>query len=194
MLGHGLDRVYPFSNRELAAEMLERGGLLSEFPMGTTPERQHFPVRNRVVAGISDITIVVESDIKGGAMITAYLAAGYNREVGAVPGRIYDSRSGGPNHLIRKNIAAMITNTDDLLELMNWGKHAASNAFQKRLFVDLLPEEQKIVDILKEKDTVHSDDILFRTGYTNSQLASILLQLEMQGLIKTLPGKHYRMN
>src|SRR5690606_24677720 len=121
--GHGLDRIYPYSNKSLAEDMQQHGGLLTEFPSGTKPDRQNFPVRNRIVAGISDVTVIVESDVKGGAMITAYVAHSYNREVAAFPGRVYDSKSGGPNFLIKKNIATMICDTRDLLELMNWGKH-----------------------------------------------------------------------
>lgn len=194
VLGHGLDRIYPYSNKALAHDMLLNGGVLTEFPSGTNPERQNFPVRNRIVAGMSDITVVVESDIKGGAMITAYVAASYNREVAAFPGRVYDSKSGGPNHLIRQNIAAMVTNANDLLELMNWKKDENKKAVQKQLFISLTEEEQKIVDILRQKDSVHSDELLHQTEFTSPQLATVLLQLEMQGVIKTLPGKNYRMN
>lgn len=194
VLGHSLDRIYPYSNKSLANEMLENGGLLSEFPSGTKPDRQNFPVRNRIVAGMSDVTIVVESDIKGGAMITAYVAASYNREVAAFPGRVYDSKSGGTNHLIKKNIAAMITNADDLLELMNWKKDANKKPIQQQLFLNLSPEEQKIIDLLQQKDVTHTDELLQFSGFTYPQLAAVLLQLELQGLIKTLPGKNYRLN
>ena len=194
VVGHGLDIVYPSSNRQLANDMLQHGGLLTEFPSGTALDRSNFPVRNRVVAGMSDITILVESDIKGGGMITAYVAHSYNREVAAFPGRVYDSKSGGPNHLIRKNIAAMITNADDLLDLMNWGRHEGQKAVQKQLFFDLSPEEQQLVDLLKEKDAIHSDELLHQTGFKSPQLAATLLTLEMQGVIKALPGKYYRIN
>jgi DNA processing protein len=194
VVGHGLDTIYPYSNKELANEMMLNGGILSEFPSGIKPDRQNFPQRNRVVAGISDISIIVESDIKGGAMITAYVANGYNREVAAFPGRVYDSKSEGPNHLIKKNVAAMITNADDLLELMNWGKHKKEKSVQKQLFVELSSEERQIVELLQQKDAVHSDELLHGTGLGSPQLAAVLLQLEMQGVIKTLPGKFYRMN
>ncbi|HRO43109.1 MAG TPA: DNA-processing protein DprA [Flavipsychrobacter sp.] len=194
VVGHGLDTIYPHSNKALANEMLLHGGLLTEFPSGTKVERQNFPVRNRVVAGLSDVIIIVESEVKGGAMITAYVAHSYNRDVAAFPGRVYDSKSGGPNHLIKRNIAAMINGADDLLELMNWGKHENSKAKQKQLFVELKPEEKTIYDLLKEKDSLHADELMFQTGFTSPQLAATLLQMEMQGFIKTLPGKHYRIN
>jgi DNA processing protein len=193
VVGHGLDIIYPYSNEGLAKDMLEYGGVLSEFPSGTLLDRTNFPVRNRVVAGMSDITVIVESDIKGGGMITAYIAASYNREVAAIPGRVYDSKSGGPNHLIKKNIAAMINGADDLLELMNWGKDESRKAVQKQLFIELSEDEKKIVNLIQGKDALHSDDILHQSGFSSPQLAAILLQLEMQGVIKTLPGKFYRM-
>ena len=192
-LGHGLDRIYPATNKNLAKDMLMNGGLLTEFPSGTMPDRTNFPMRNRIVAGISDVTVIVESDKSGGSLITAYMASGYNREVAAFPGRVTDSKSAGCNDLIRSNIAAMITGPDDLLEQMNWNKGVKPKTVQKQLFLNLSDEEQKIVDILQTKDSVHADDLYYQTGLGGSQLAATLLQLEMQGLIKTLPGKHYRM-
>ena len=192
-LGHGLDRIYPATNKHLAKDMLQNGGLLTEFPSGTVPDRTNFPMRNRIVAGISDVTVIVESDRSGGSLITAYMASGYNREVAAFPGRVSDNKSTGCNNLIRSNIAAMITGPGDLLELMNWNKGKQPKAVQKQLFLNLSDEEQKLVDILQTKDSVHADDLYYQTGLGGSQLAATLLQLEMQGLIKTLPGKHYRM-
>jgi len=194
VLGHGLHIIYPDSNKALAEEMLVNGGLLSEFPSGTKPSRQHFPLRNRIVAGLTDVTVIVESDAKGGAMITAYMAHSYNRDVAAFPGRVYDSKSGGPNLLIKRNIAAMITNADDLLELMNWGRKKKGKAVQKQLFLELQPDEQKIFDLLRDKDAVHADDLLLASGFTSPQLAAVLLQLEMQNVIKALPGKLFRSN
>jgi DNA processing protein len=193
VLGHGLDRVYPHSHKQLADQMTENGGLLTEFPAETLPDRSNFPMRNRIVAGLSDVTVVVESHVSGGALITAHMASGYNREVAAFPGRVNDSRSAGCNELIKTNIAAMITKADDLTELMNWNKEGRPKAVQKQLFINLSPEEQKIVDLLQTKDSVHSDELFHYTGLANSQLAATLLQLEMQGIIKTLPGKNYRM-
>jgi len=193
VLGHGLDRMYPFTHTSLAAQMVEHGGLLAEFPSETLPDRNNFPMRNRIVAGLSDVTVVVESHITGGALITARMASGYNREVGAYPGRVNDTRSTGCNELIRTNVAAMITKPDDLLDLMNWNKENRQKAVQKQLFINLLPEEQKIVDLLMTRDSIHADEIYHHTGLANSQLAATLLQLEMQGIIKTLPGKYYRM-
>jgi DNA processing protein len=194
VLGHGLDRIYPFSHKTLAEQMLQQGGgLLTEFPSGTLPDRNNFPMRNRLVAGMSDVTVVIESGANGGALITAHLAAGYNREVAAYPGRVNDSRSAGCNELIRANIAAMITKPADLLELMNWNDKKAKPV-QKQLFLNLSPQEQRIVDILTAKESLHADELFHHTGLSNSQLAATLLQLEMQGIIRTLPGKFYRMS
>ncbi len=194
VLGHGLDRIYPFTNKQLAAQMVENGGLLTEFPKGTQPERSNFPMRNRIVAGISDVTVVVESNIAGGALITALMASGYNREVAAYPGRVTDARSAGCNEIIRTNIAAMVTKPSELIEMMGWADGKKPKAIQKQLFLDLSSEEQKVIDILQSKETVHSDELYHQTGMPSSQLAATLLQLEMMGLVKTLPGKNYRMN
>lgn len=192
VLGHGLDRVYPAENKKLAEDMQQNGGLLTEFHWGVKPDRNNFPMRNRVVAGLSDVTVVVESPLHGGSLITAYMANGYNREVAAFPGRVGDARSAGCNDMIRANTAAIITSADDLLELMNW-KDDKPKAVQKQLFLNLSEPEQQIVDALQGKDAVHADELYHQTGMANSQLAATLLGLEMQGIIRTLPGKNYRM-
>lgn len=194
VLAHGMDILYPSTHRSLANDMLQNGGLLTEFPSGTKLERTNFPVRNRIVAGMSDVTVVIESDIKGGAVITALLASSYNREVVAFPGRVFDTRSAGCNDLIQRNIAGMITSADDLLQLMNWKKTKAAKDKPKQLSLSLQPDEQKVVDMLEAKDSIHSDELLLGSGLNNSSLAATLLQLEMQGIIKALPGKLYRLN
>lgn len=192
VLGHSLDRIYPFTNKALANEMIQHGGLLSEFPSGTKPDRQNFPVRNRVVAGMSDLTIVVESDVKGGAMITAYIALSYNRELAAFPGRIFDTKSQGPNELIKKNMAVAVTSGNDILELMNWEATKPATILQQKIFEDLNEDEKKIFDLLQEKEKTHADELMILSGFSTSKIASLLLQLEMQGLVKSLPGKFYR--
>ena len=194
VLGHGLNTIYPVANKNLAKEMVEQGALLTEFASNSKMDKGNFPARNRIVAGISDITVVIESDIKGGALITAYLANSYNREVAAFPGRAYDTKSSGTNMLIRKNMATLITSSDDLLEFMGWQKPKKQAVVQTQLLLNLSDEEQLIIKFLQEKDTTHSDELLQRSGLGSSILASNLLMLEMQGLIKTLPGKYYRMN
>jgi len=193
VLGHGLDRIYPYTHKSLADQMMENGGILAEFPSETLPDRNNFPMRNRIVAGLSDVTVVIESHVSGGALITARMASGYNRDVAAFPGRVNDTRSAGCNELIRTNIAALVTNAEDLAELMNWNNQGKPKVVQKQLFINLSVDEQKIVDILQAKDSVHADELFHHTGLQSSMLAATLLQLEMQGLIKSLPGKQYRM-
>ena len=193
VLGHGCDMIYPHNHKSLVAQMVENGGILTEFPSGTLPDRNNFPMRNRIVAGMSDITVVIESGISGGALITAQMACGYNREVAAYPGRVNDKSSAGCNELIRSNTAAMITKFDDLADLMNW-KNNKPKTVQRQLFITLSAEEQQLINILQTKDSVHADELFHQSGLSNSQLAVTLLNLEMQGLVKTLPGKYYRIN
>ena len=195
VVAHGLDRVYPTAHKSLAKEMIAAGGgMLTEFPSGTSPERTNFPVRNRIVAGLCDVTVIVESDEKGGAMITAYMAASYNRDVCAYPGRIYDGKSGGPNKLIKINIASLITGADDLLAVMNWQNDGGeSKVSQQQLFSNLSPDEEVIVTALRNKDSVHADELMLQTEMGASMLAATLLQLEMMNIVKTLPGKRYRL-
>jgi len=142
---------------------------------------------------MSDITVVIESPVTGGALITAHMASGYNREVAAFPGRVNDSKSAGCNELIRTNIAGMVTKAEGVAEMMNWNSENRPKAVQKQLFLNLSVDEQKIVDLLQTKDSIHADELYHGTGLANSQLAATLLQLEMQGVIKALPGKLYRM-
>lgn len=194
VLGHGLDKMYPAANKNLANEMRQNGGVMTEYASGTIGDKAHFPMRNRIVAGMSDVTIVVESDVKGGALITARLADSYNRDVAAFPGRVFDNKSSGCNELIRTNIAAMVTCADDVLELMNWNEDAKKKPVQKQMFLDLSPEEKLIYDTLATKDNMHADELLHSCNMTNSKLAATLLQMEMQGLVKALPGKLYRLD
>lgn len=194
VLGHGVDNVYPPNHKHLAEQMEAHGGLLTEYPSNTKPDKGNFPMRNRIVAGLCDVTVVVESHASGGALITASLALGYNREVAAFPGRVNDSRSAGCNQLIRTNTAALITSAADLLQLMGWDKQKKSKTVQPQLFLHLSPEEQKVVDVLQNRDSVHADEISFHSGITNSALAATLLQLEIQGVVRALPGKYYRIH
>lgn len=194
VLGHGLNMIYPVANKGLAREMQEKGGLLTEFSSSSIPDKGNFPARNRIVAGLCDVTVVAESDLSGGALITAYMANSYNREVAAFPGRAYDAKSAGTNMLIRKSQAVSICNAGDLLQLMGWQKKKSSKAVQQKLLLHLSVEEQKLMTLLQQKDATHADELLLLSGMGSSQLASALLMLEMQGLIRTLPGKLYRIN
>lgn len=193
VVAHGLNKMYPSSHQHLAKEMLEQGGLLSEFPSGTAPDKQNFPLRNRIVAGMCDVTVVAESDEKGGAMITAYVAASYNREVAAFPGRTIDSKSSGPNKLIQKNIASLITSGQDLADIMNWSTARPSKKQQQSLFQELSEDEQTLINALEDVESIHTDDLMLTTGLSTAKIGALLLQLEMIGLVKALPGKRFRM-
>ncbi len=194
VLAHGLDQVYPEQHTHLAKDMIKNGGgLLTEFSSKTKPDKHNFPTRNRVVAGMSDATIVIETGIKGGSMITAELANSYNRDVFAFPGRTTDVKSAGCNQLIRNNKAVLLSEASELLELMNWEERKKPVAKQqKQLFIELSPEELIILGILQEKETVHIDEINFRSGLSSSSVAAAILNLELQNVVLSLPGKVYQ--
>ena len=195
VVGHGLDKIYPAENAGLAKEMIkDGGGILTEFFSGTKPDKHNFPLRNRVVAGISDATIVVETDIKGGSMITAKLADAYNRDVFAVPGRTTDKVSSGSNHLIKNNKAILLTDAEQFLEIMGWQpKQKKAAKKQKELFIELTADEKTILKILGEKELTPIDELNLKSGLTSSAVAAATLNLELQGVITTLPGKMYKL-
>ncbi len=193
VLGHGLDRIYPYSNRGLARQMSEAGGLLSEFPSETNPDKQNFPRRNRIVAGMSDCVIVIETGMKGGSLITAELGNNYNRDVFALPGRVTDARSEGCHYLIRSTKAALVCNASDILEAMNWKPVQKPAALQRSLFVELSEDERLLTQILQQQEMVQIDDLYFKSGLSSSAVAAALLSLEMQGLVQCLPGKQFRL-
>lgn len=195
VLAHGLDRVYPAQNASLAKQMISNGGLLTEFKSNTIPDKQNFPGRNRIVAGISDCVIVIESGIKGGSLITAELANGYNKDVFAFPGRADDLKSAGCNYLIKSNKAMLITSADDVVENMGWKQtKKPSVKKQRELFIEFSAEEKVVVDILQSQEQVHIDDLYFKSKLSSSAVAQALLMLEMQGIISSLPGKIYKLN
>jgi DNA processing protein len=193
VMAHGLDKVYPAQNKSLAVEMLTKGGLLTDFMSGTNPDRQNFPRRNRIVAGICDALIVIESSAKGGSLITAELANSYNKDVFAIPGRVNDSRSEGCNYLIKNNKALLITSADDLLHIMNWKDVPKKVKQQRELFIELTPDEKIITDILKERENIQIDELYFKSGLSSSAVANALLMLEMQGIVASLPGKVFKL-
>ena len=197
VLGHGLDRIYPAQNRSTSEKMLENGGLITEFPSGTTPDRENFPQRNRIVAGMADATVVIEASIKGGALITAEIANSYNRDVFAFPGRVDDEFSEGCNFLIRNNKAALLTCAADLAYSLGWEGTGDTQPVKEQLtlFMDLSAEEKVIFDIIHEhKLPLAIDDLTIKTNMPMSQLAMNLLNMEMQGFIRSLPGKTYCVN
>lgn len=193
VLAHGLDRIYPNQNKSLAKQMVEQGGLLTEFLSNTNPDKQNFPRRNRIVAGMCDAVVVIETGKKGGSLITAELGNNYNKDVFATPGRIGDSKSEGCNYLIKNNKAALINGADDLLEMMNW-KPVEKMAVKKQreLFIELSPDEKTVVDILNQQGAVHIDQLYFKSGLSSSAVAAALLMLEMQGVVASMPGKMYK--
>lgn len=195
VVGHGLNKVYPSENTNLAKDIVkEGGGILSEFFSGTKPDKHNFPLRNRIVAGLCDATVVVETNIKGGSMITAKLADAYNRDVFAVPGRITDKVSSGCNHLIKYNKAILLTDADELLEVVGWKEKKEKKArAQKELFIELSAEEKQIIQLLQEKEMVHIDEINLQSGLSSSAAAAAILNLELQNVVASLPGKMYKL-
>jgi len=195
VLAHGLDNIYPAENTKMAKQMVANGGgLLTEFASGTKPDRHNFPTRNRIVAGMADATIVIETDLKGGSMITAEMANNYNRDVFALPGKTTDGKSKGCNFLIRNNEAALITSAHDFLEQMLWlPQPGKTKKVQRTLFVELTPDEKTIVDLLNEHEQLPIDELYLKSQLSTSAVAAVLLSLELQGLITSLPGKMYKL-
>lgn len=195
VLAHGLDRIYPFQNKNLARQMVETtGGLLTEFRSGTIPDKQNFPKRNRIVAGICDAIVVIESGLKGGSLITAELANGYNREVFALPGKTTDPKSEGCNYLIQQNKASLLTSGSQLLEQMNWSsaKKVAPKK-QRELFIELTADEKNIVTLLQQADGLGIDQLYLKSGLGSGAVAAALLSLEMQAVVACLPGKIFKL-
>ena len=192
ILGHGLDRMYPRLHESIAGKMLDQGGLLTEFPLFTNPDKENFPKRNRIIAGMADVTIVVEAAIKGGALITAELAGSYNRDVFAFPGRSTDVYSQGCNFLIKTNRAGLINHPEDLIQMMSWEqKELKVKQLELPVLQTLTEEERKIVDFL-HRAPARIDQIAQHVQVKQSTLTMHLLSLEMQGLIVLSPGQLYK--
>ena len=189
ILGNGLNTIYPAANRKMATRMLDKGGVISEFPLDAKPDRENFPMRNRIIAGMADVVIVIESAQSGGSMITAEYANNYNKDVFAIPGKLTDEFSAGCNHLIKIHKANLLTSADDISYIMRWDKQAEPR--QMSLIVDLEPEEQKVVDILRANPKMSLDVMHYETQIPLGSLTSILLNLEFKGILTTLPGKKY---
>ena len=195
VMAHGVDDLYPSLHRKVADRMKANGGLLTEFLTKSKPNRENFPKRNRVVAGMCDVVLVVEASNKGGALITADIANSYNREVFAVPGRNGDTYSEGCNQLIFNNKAHLALNAEKLAEMMFWDVELESEKpKQRELFIELSPEERTIIDILSSIDKLDIDSIRIQSSMPVSAVANTLLNLEFNGLIKSLPGKIYQLN
>jgi len=194
VLGHPLDMIYPAVHYSVAQKMLKDGGIVSEFPTGSEIGRWTFVSRNRIIAGLSDATVVVESASKGGSLITAGLANSYNRDVFALPGKNIDFFSEGCNRLIRDNKAALIEDLNDLERFMSWEKKdVLKDAVQKDLFITFSPEEEKLCRVLSDKK-LYIDKICVLTGLPVNRVSALLLDLEFKGVVNSLPGKVYQWN
>ena len=196
VLAHGLDRIYPAAHRATAKQMLENGGLLTEFMSGTESLRPFFVQRNRIVAGMADATVVVESASKGGSLITASLAQGYDRDCFAFPGRVNDQYSQGCNELVSRNRAALITSAYDFVEAMNWEVASAKKSadeLQKELFPDLSPQECAVMTALrKSSDGLQVNQMVVQLNIPINKLLPLLFEMEMKGLVKAVAGGCYR--
>jgi DNA processing protein len=195
IVGHGLDRIYPSAHRPVAVKIIENGMLLTEYLSKTNPDRQNFVQRNRIIAGLCDATVVVESAIRGGALITAELANDYNRDVFAFPGRVDDEWSAGCNSLIRNNKASLIESAGDILKFMNWEQQTDTKTayIQTTLFLDLSDDEQSVVSILRQApEGLQLNEMSITLEKPVSKISSMLLEMEFKGIVKCLPGNVYK--
>lgn len=193
VLAHGLDTLYPAVHRSTAKKMLDCGGLICDYPSQTKPDKENFPMRNRIVAGLCDAVVVIESGESGGSMITAEFANNYNRDVFAFPGRVNDPLSAGCNKLIRTHKAGLITSPADLLHAMGWDEEKSKTkpGRQSAMLVNLSEDEEKIVAVLRDHDSVHADELAALTGFSTAKISTLLMQLEFAGAVIALPGKRY---
>lgn len=194
VLAHGLDKLYPPENKPLASKMMNNGGVITEFVSGTKLDPAFFPRRNRIIAGMSDAIVVVESKVNGGGLITAEIANSYNRDVFAIPGRADDKFSGGCNALIKANKAALVESAEDIIQQLGWQKKEGakkSKPSQLAIFNELKQDEKELVNILQQNGKLPIDSICLRAKLPMSKVSSALLNLEFQGLVRSLPGKIY---
>lgn len=192
VLAHGLNQIYPKVHKKYVAKMEENGGFLTEFWSTSNPEKENFVKRNRIVAGMSEATVVIESAERGGSLITAMLANDYNRDVFAVPGRTSDKLSQGCNNLIKTQRANLLSGAADIVYILNWeleNDKKETKTIQKQLFVSLEPEEQKVYDYLLSKGKEQMDIIALECDFPIFRISSILLNMELKGVIRPLPGK-----
>ena len=191
VMAHGLDMIYPAQHRQTAADIIKEGGaVITEYPSRTRIHRSNFLARNRIIAALSDCTVVVESARKGGALVTANIAASYGRDVFAFPGRTNDEYSEGCNTLITKNVAALITSADDMIDLMCW-ERKNSKPVQQELFIKLDSNEQMIYDRLSANGTASVNELSLTVKIPVHKLLSILVDMEFRGIIQSLPGNRY---
>jgi DNA processing protein len=194
VVAHGLHTIYPYQHKSLANEMEKNGGLLTELGNTEKPDKHNFPKRNRIVAGMADATIVIETAVKGGSMITAQLAYNYNRDVFAVPGKLYDAKSSGCLKLIQQQKAIVYTGIQDMLLELGWQSATeVKPKKQRELFTQLTVQETQIMQLLEAGNgAVHIDEIYLKSGLSSSSVAAAILNLEMMAFITALPGKMYQ--
>ena len=198
VLAHGLDQIYPYRHKDTANEMVRHGGLLTEFMTQTNADKPNFVRRNRIVAGMADAVVLVESAAKGGGLITAEIAQSYDRNVFAFPGNVNAPFSQGCNNLIRDNGAALISNADDFVHAMGWQdeairRQANADGIERDLFPDLSPEEQKIVSLLQQTNDLQLNILSVKSSIPIGQLTALLFQMEMKGVVKPLAGGMYHL-
>lgn len=193
VLAHGLDQIYPRMHRDTAVQMLQQGGLLTEYMSQTTPDKVNFVQRNRIVAALADVVLVVESAAKGGSLITANMAFDYGRDVCAFPGRVTDAASAGCNMLIRSTRAALVQSAADLIETMRWQPQtSASDGIQTELLPQLTGDQQAIINALRDTDEATLTDICTRLQWPVTRVMPLLFEMEMKGLLLALPGNRYK--
>jgi len=196
VLGHGFHTLYPAAHRGLARRMNGPNGLITEFPWHTRPDKENFPMRNRVIAALSDALVVVESKEKGGSMITAEFANRFNKDVFAVPGRVNDPAARGCNLLIKRHKAHLMEHAQDMVEIMGWETpdHRQLRQAQGDLFPELGPEEQRMVELLRSQSDMLIDELGYRLQLTPGNVSALLLGMEFKGLVRQLPGKRYALS
>ena len=198
VVAHGLDYLYPSAHKDTAREMVNHGGLLTEFMTCTNADKGNFVRRNRIVAGMSDACILVESAAHGGGIITAGISFDYGREVFALPGRVGDHFSEGCNNAIRENKAILLTSAEDFVKTMGWEDdelriEAQKKGIERQLFPDLSPEQQRIVDVLTKSNDLQLNQLSVKTGIPIGDITSILFQMEMMGVVKPMAGGNYHL-
>ena len=193
VLAHGLEEIYPKVHKKYMQEVNQNGGFLTEFWHNQTPLRENFLKRNRIVAGISKATIIIESAEKGGSLVTADIANSYDKDVFAVPGRTTDLYSKGCNNLIKNNSAFLLNSAEEIVKMLNWDLNKKPKTIQKQLFLELNEDEQKIYDLLQGKGQQLLDVISLECNIPMYQLSSILLKMELKGISKPLPGKMFEL-
>lgn len=192
---HGLDRIYPTVHRQVAVNALQNGGILTEYTCGTEPERHNFVARNRIIAGMADAVVVVESKAKGGSLITADMAVDYGRDVFALPGRVDDACSAGCNGLIKRQKAQLIECADDLIASMQWEVERKKNVqtTMMEMLVEMTPVQKQLVEKLREAENgLHINQLVMETGLAYSNVSAELVMLELEDIVKSMPGGMWR--